>query len=186
MITLNNARFRGPGRDLASVERQLKDVLEFAGYVEVGYFCVPNGFALATRLERIKPDKTPYKGDPRWQPDKVPLLDFNRGVALGDLVRALFRADPGRYRMIIFYVTDQPVTPGETPPTDSLRDLPSRGGDELPERLGDRPYSSAYRVRVLVYEFARPSVSAPANFVRNTLPARIHLQRAGLWQRLGQ
>jgi hypothetical protein len=41
-------------------------------------------------------------------------------------------------------------------------------------------------VRAYIYEFRRPSVSAPAQFVRQSLPTFTHLDRAGLLTRLNR
>ena len=41
---------------LGTVADRLQAALEQAGYVEYGYYRVPEGFAIATRLERIYPD----------------------------------------------------------------------------------------------------------------------------------
>jgi hypothetical protein len=180
MATLNNALFRQPGATLQTVSEDLLAALDEAGYVEHGFFCVPGGFALATRLERIREDKRPFPGDARWNTGPNPLLSLRDGFSLSKIIDGLINADPGRYRMILFYVTDRVVRPTNQPAPSDLGNLPGRGSDELPGNFEDYPYTDAYRVRALVYEFARPSVAAPPGFVPQTVPARIHLRRAGL------
>ena len=184
MATLNNALFRRPGATLQTVAEQLLGALDDAGYVEHGFFCVPGGFALATRLERIREDKRPFPGDARWNTGPNSLLSLRDGFSLSRIIDGLINADPGRYRMILFYVTHRRVTPTNQPAPGSLGGLPGLGSDELPGNFEDYPYTNVYRVRALVYEVARPSVAAPPGFVPQTVPARIHLQRAGLLQRL--
>ena len=180
MATLNNALFRRPGATLETVSEQLLAALASAGYVEHGFFCVPGGFAVATRLERIRDDKSPFPGDARWETGPNPLVDLRNGFSLSRIIDGLINADPGRYRMLLFYVTDRAVRPTSQAASASIMDLPAGGRDELPDDFADFPYSPAYRVRALVYEFARPSVAASPAFVPQTVPARLHLQRAGL------
>lgn len=184
MVRLDNALFRRPGATLETVSNQLLAAFEHAGYVEHGFFCVPGGFALATRLERIRDDKSPFPGDARWNTGPNSLLNLRDGFSLSRIIDGLINADPGRYRMILFYITDRSVNPTDRPAPSDMANLPGRGRDELPGNFADYPYTDAYRVRALVYEFARPSVAAPPGFVPQTVPARVHLQRAGLLQSL--
>jgi len=168
-----------PGATLESVSEQLDSELEKRGYSS-GFFCVPGGFAMATSVERIREDKRPYPGDARWVTDPQGLLDLREGFSLKRVFDALVNADPGRYRMMIFYVTDKAVTPTDKPPTAAILTLPERGPDEVPAYFDELPYTAAHRVRVLVYEFARPAVGAAPGIVRPTLSTRMHLRRAGL------
>lgn len=179
LATLNNALFRRPGASLETVSQQLETELENHGYSS-GFFCVPGGFALMTKLERIRADKKSYPGDARYLTDPQGLLDLHDGFSLSRVFDALLNADPGRYRMLIFYVTDRPVTPTNQPPTAAILTLPDSAPDELPLDFDGLPYTAAHRVRVLVYEFARPALGAAPSLVRPTVPTRIHLQRAGL------
>ena len=179
LLTLDNALFRRPGASLETVAEQLETELENHGYSN-GFFCVAGGFALATKLERIQADKKPYPGDARYLTDPRGLLDLHDGFSLSRVFDALVNADPGRYRMLIFYVTDRPVRPTNQPPTAAILSLADNAPDELPPDFAELPYTSAHRVRVLVYEFARPALGAAPSVVRPTVPTRVHLQRAGL------
>jgi hypothetical protein len=186
-MTLNNGWFARPGATLESVADRLKRALDQAHYADPRFFCVRNGFVIATRLERIHGDKTPFGGDARWQVERIPLLSLSDGLSLSRILGTLVNADPGRYRMIVFYVTDQPVVATDAAPGGNYGAVMMNAGtDELPDAVGAQRYTSAHRVRVFVYEFARPSVAAPPGVVGATLPAKTHLERAGLWQRLQQ
>ena len=178
--TINANLFRQPGATLQDVADKLLNALEAKEYVEYGFYCVPGGFALATRIERIREDRRSWAGDARWEAGKAPLLSLEDGFSLKRIVGALFNADPGRYRMIVFYVTDRPITPRAVGPGADYAGLPSGGESELTDSLAEAPFGPRYRVRAYVYEFRRPSVSAPAEFVKQTLPAYTHLERAGL------
>lgn len=177
--TLSNALFLRPGATLESVSDQLDSELERRGYTS-GFFCVPGGFAMATKLERIRGDKRPYPGDARWVTDPQGLLDLREGFSMKRVFDALVNADPGRYRMMIFFVTDRQVTPTNQPPTTAILSLPDNAPDEVPAYFNELPYTAAHRVRVLIYEFARPAVGAEPRVVRPTVSTRVHLERAGL------
>lgn len=179
LATLNNSLFLRPGATLESVSVKLETELDRRGYSS-GFFCVPGGFAMATKLERIRADKQPYPGDARWVTDPQGLLDLREGFSLSRVFDALVNADPGRYRMMIFYVTDRPVTPTNQPPTTAILDIADNAPDEVPAYFDEIPYTAAHRVRVLVYEFARPALGAAPGLVRPTIPTRTHLRRAGL------
>ena len=179
METLNNALFLRPGATLQSVSELLDEELERRDYTS-GFFCVDGGFAMATKLERIQKDKTPYPGDARWVTDPQGLLDLREGFSLRKVFDALVHADPGRYRMLIFFVTNKEVKPTNQPPSVAILTLPDNAPDEVPAYYDKLPYTAAHRVRVLVYEFARPAVGEAPRLVRPTVSTLLHLERAGL------
>jgi hypothetical protein len=171
--------FRRPGTNLRRVAAQLEGALNRAGYAERSFFCVKNGFAIATRLERIHPvTKAPLPRPRRWETGNAALLDASDGFSLTKIVEALLTADPGRYRTIIFYVTDQAVQPTskEATPGDPVFD-PSPH-DELPTTFSRFPYTSRHRVKALIYEFRRTAVTSAPSLVRETQPADTHLRAA--------
>ena len=184
--TVNSNLFRGPRATLQDAADKLLGALRAQQYHEHGFYCVPGGFALATRIERIAEDRRSWSGDDRWEAGKVPLLRLQEGFSLKRIVGALLRADPGRYRMIVFYVTDRPVTPTSERPGEEFEGLPGGGEGELPDAFDEMPFGPNYRVRAFIYEFRRPSVSASAQFVPQTLPTFTHLDRAGLLARLNR
>ena len=184
-MTVDVPAFHAVGETLQKVADQLLHALDSAGYVEKGFYCVPGGFALATRVERIEPlTKTPWPGDRRWETGPEPLLDFHDGLSLHNIMEALTAADAGRYRMIVFYVTNINVQPTDAMPTPDFASLPSGGDDQLPHDFDHVTFGPDYRVRAFVYEFRRASVHTSASFVAQTLPTLTHLQRAGIWTAL--
>lgn len=179
-LTLKQASFLRPRATLADVAYQLDAALEAADYAERGFYCVRGGFALATRLEKIDPlTKQSLKAPARWRTGSAPLVDWRDGVNLHAILEALRNADAGSYRMLIFYVTNKAVTPTSTAPDASFAtETIHHATDELPHDIGSKPYTADHRVRVLVYEFRRPTVAAQPEMVRETLPAREHLKAA--------
>ena len=179
-MSLPRQLFAGAGTTLQDVADKLERALDGAGYAERGFYCVPRGFALATRVERISPStKAPWHGDARWTTSRTPLLRL-QGLSLSQIVEALTAADAGRYRMIVFFVTDRRVRPTTASPAAEWSNLPSGGDDELPDLLSDVPFGPGHSVRAFVYEFSRPSVARPAIFVPETLATRTHLERSGI------
>src|SRR4030095_8282035 len=63
----------GEGRSLSDVAHALQRRLAAAGYDDIGVFGTPGGFAVATRMERVRADGSPYPGAARWQIDGTPL-----------------------------------------------------------------------------------------------------------------
>ena len=179
-MTLPRTLFGGTGTTLEDVAYKLERARDAAGYAERGFYCVPGGFALATRVERIRAStKAPWPGDARWETSRAPLLRL-QGLSLSQIIEALTAADAGRYRMIVFFATDRAVRPTTATPAAEWSDLPSGGDDELPPSLSDVPFGPNHRVRAFVYEFSRPSVARPAMFVSQTLATRTHLERSGI------
>lgn len=66
---------------LKDVVKQLETALEKAGYYERKLYSVKDGFAIATRIERIRVDGTPMDEKIRWEIDP-PLLHGLRFKAI--------------------------------------------------------------------------------------------------------
>ena len=96
---------------LGDAEAALNAAFEQCGYSEKSYYAlregsgVRDGFALASRMERINPDGSTNAED-RWLDDVPPMRKFSTA----DYVAALFRARPGHYRVIVFVLTNKPLT----------------------------------------------------------------------------
>lgn len=167
---------------LAAAAKALEGRLRAAGYEEMSFFRAPGGFALTTRMERIRTDGSPQPGAGRWAVDAAPLISFSGPVTLSALAGALFNADPGTYRILVFVVTDRPVTvTGGGMQSDVARRMIIEGVDDLPEDFEQVPFGLGHRITVLVYQFSRTSVGKPAEFSSpSQVPARRQLQLAGL------
>lgn len=166
------------GEAAGRLERAFTD----AGYGRLGYYSAPDGFVLVSRMEQIRDDGTPRELPVRWSADIAPPRLFG----LSDYLRALFSANPGRYRVIAFVVTTRAIRPDAEPATrEQAAEWLDAGADALPAPLAAQSYTPAHRTTALVYEFVRPSSRVAAEQVRpsRTL-ARTHLERAGLWAAL--
>lgn len=163
---------------LGSVADRLQTALEGAGYVEYGYYPVPGGFALATRLERIHPDGRAYSEPARWQWGQAPLTGFE----LGAYLRALFDVEQGRFRVIVFVVSDAPLeTTAEAPSAEQALGWPGQGALRLPAALRQQAYGDDAYTAALVYEFESRGRGHEASFkAHSSLTGDVHLRRARL------
>lgn len=161
---------------LGRVADRLQAALEASGYTEYSYYSVPGGFALATRLERIYADGRSMTEPKRWEMARTPLSRFE----LGEYLRALFDAEAGHFRVIVFIVTPTALVPGTEPPTAAAAlDWPHQGASVLPEALRKLAYGSAFQTHALIYEFETRGQGQPAQFKANsTITGETHLRRA--------
>lgn len=167
---------------LGTVDNRIAAALTGAGYPERSYLAVPDGFAIVTKLEQIADDGTPKQPPARWvtAPGSGPSI-----FSLSDYIRALFTADPGYYRVIVFAVTDVPfAATGARPTEDQSNNWLRSGFNTLPASLKQKAYSDAYSCTALVYEFER-TVSTSPQLTSNGPDAATHLRKAGIWSQLG-
>lgn len=178
MMNINDAALRiaGDSTTLGQVSDRLVQALDVAGYVEKSYFAVPDGFALVTRLEQIDPDGTPLDPPDRWSEEAGPVRQFD----LRSILRALFTANPGYFRILVFVATPHPFSQSdqEVRREEAVAWL-REGVNRLPDAVARQPYAPAFRTTALVYEFEQPESGDP-QLVSGRLTARTHLQRSGL------
>lgn len=169
---------------VGDVSARLGAALDRAGYEDLSYYSVPGGFALVTEPERIGNDGKPFAPAQRWIFEATPLVsardvfdDFPDGF-----LRRLRDADPGRYRLIVFLVTTRVVTTGGSAATfEAAQAWTAGGGDFLPSDIASIGLTPQHNISVLIYEFRRQSVAAPAKFLDpSALSARQHLAAAGM------
>ena len=156
---------------------RISEALRATGFDENGLFEVPGGFALATRLERIRDDGSPDTSE-RWTDSKALPLD------LTDYLGRLFLSRPGQFRLIAFLLTSQDglAETGPAPSERWARDLYLMGARVLPPRIGELPFAGR-NCHVLIYHFERRRGSTVILYP-STLSTREHLQKAGLWSKL--
>jgi hypothetical protein len=130
---------------LKDVNTTLNSAFEHCGYSDRSYYTVPDGFAIASRIEQINEDGTPSSN--RWSLDVPPMEE----VSIKAYLRALFKAPRGHYRVIVFIVTPHPFSQGDTELSASgAAELVSKGANTLPEAIGNREYSSNYKCTALI------------------------------------
>ncbi|HET6942843.1 MAG TPA: hypothetical protein VFH89_11840 [Sphingomicrobium sp.] len=155
---------------LQQVDDALHTRLTAGGYDRVGYYRVTNGFALATQMERIASDGKPYTDAKRWATEASGLASASEGLSLASMMNALFHADPGSYRVLVFVVTNRPVTStAAAMSSDVAKEMVVEGPADLPQGFAEARFGPDYRVTVLIYEFNRTSVGKPAQFSRPSI-----------------
>lgn len=166
---------------LGSSAARLEAALTRAGFAEWGYYHVPGGFALVSRLEQIERDGNPHRD--RWAVDVSP----RRAFSLWTYVSALFSATTGRFRVIVFVVTDTPFRP-TAPPPDGPTAIAwlEQGMTGLPAPVRGRPYTTEHTCKALIYEFFKATPDHDAAIeLPSHLDGRAHLTKAGIWGGLG-
>jgi hypothetical protein len=167
--------------NLGTVAERLESALNHAGYTDRtgGYYSIPYGFAYAMRLEQINDDGSPREEPYRWCPfyRRPPLQ------SLSEYLRRLFRTEPGRYRVIVFFVTHpfSPV-PEYADHSETQRWIES-GYHELPQNIRNIRFSRSHICVAYVYEFIQETGDHPIKFVdvdRRILQASDHLNKTNI------
>ena len=161
---------------LADIQSKLTEALDGAAYYERSYYSVPGGFAMVTRMERIRPDGSPDR-ERRWMDIKS-----EENFSLVSYIRRLLFADPGYFRLIVFILTAEPFAATGTPLSpEQGHQLLDRGFDVVPEPTLRRTFSPEHHIVALVYEFSKEKGRDPKLVAPGKLPARTHLEKALVW-----
>jgi hypothetical protein len=139
--------------DLHNADFILSKALKNVGYTEKGYYSVPGGFAVITRIEQI--DKNGVSLDPpeRWSVNTFSPLSFS----ITSYLKALFFSTPGYFRIIAFIVTDKPFNSSDKlPDENSAIDWIKNGTMVLPAEIGALKFTKDHTVTALIYEFQKP------------------------------
>ncbi|WYD81906.1 MAG: hypothetical protein V8K32_05865 [Candidatus Electrothrix gigas] len=169
---------------LKSVAKKLEIAFDQAGYSQKKYYQVPDGFALVSQLEQFNSDGTSKTPPDRWSIDFLPPKIFS----LTSYLKALFTANPGRYRIIAFIVTSQPFEESKKTVTrEEVMAWLDNGMVILPENIGKQPYTDKHYCTALIYEFEQPGRDKkPFLKPLSNLTGRDHLQKSNLWTALQQ
>lgn len=138
-----------------------------------------HGFVVVSRPENIGDDG-------RWKSPRFCIEDCRlEEFPLGTILRALFSANAGRYRVIALVVTDLPIQPGSAPPTPAeMERIVTQGPSKLPPQLAATTVRPTVVCEALIYEFYRPNPgAAPHPVDPSSLTAIQHLTGAGLWSK---
>lgn len=183
------------GRDdrrLRHAAQALDALLRKAGYDERAYFRmrVDNetiGFALVTRMERIRSNGWPYPKESRFVPAGI-----EEKFSLVGFLKSLFVAPVGYYRILVFTVANRMVR-ADAPEVDSAvaNEWLAAGDTRLRGCVADMPLTEDHGVDALVYEFRHAPedrIARRANrrdasvfqLIPSNLTPKIHLERAGV------
>jgi len=169
---------------LADVADNLEHALKLAKYRSYSYSSEPHGFALVCQMEQIKSDATPSPEPDRWSTE-MPSVGHMTKL---EFIKALAKARPGYYRVIVFIVTDQPMSRTSSEPTGKdMEQWLAKGFNRLPEYIGWLTYGPEYTTTALVYEFKKISRKAAATFIKTSQTrAEDHLYKAGIYEALSR
>jgi len=172
----------GASLRLADVAERLEEALRHAGYGDRSYYAVPAGFALVSELEQIDENGSPKAGEQRWSVKASARPAFS----LADYLRALFTSARGRFRIIVFAVTSEPIR-HEPAGADFevAKDWLLSGNSKLPSSIGILSYTSSHSCTALIYEFERSEAASETVLTSpSAVSGQIHLVRAGIWAAL--
>ncbi len=177
-----------PKARLKTAANELDALLVAAGYSERSYFRLRAegqtiGFALVTRMERIRSDGSPYPPEERFLPASAP-----DQFSVVDFLKSLFVAPVGYYRVLVFTVSKAPVkATGPAVNEDVARKWLATGGTRLLGCVAEMSFTDDYAIDALVYEFRHAPEEAsqdPSKTVSQLTPSQldpaIHLKRAGI------
>jgi tetratricopeptide (TPR) repeat protein len=170
---------------LRNVDEKLSEALEASGYSRKSYFAVPDGFAIVTQLEHINADGTPVEKD-RW--GIIPNVEKLHKFTLQGYFIALFTANPGYYRVIIFVVTSQPFTQSKlTLSPEKAEAWLSEGLNRLPKSIAQLQFTEEYAVTALIYQFKKiESSKIPTLENPSKISGKLQLEKSKIWFNLAK
>jgi hypothetical protein len=163
---------------LQQVADRLAAALRQAEYQEYSFYDAPGGFVLVARIERIDEDGHALPQAERYA------APTPRAVAntLTSYIASLFFAQPGRYRMIAFAVTDNSfVASRATLSASGASSLLSGGASKLAPEFTEKAFGDGYQVDALIYEFfSLEEQNKVVQLVPGRLGAQLNLERSGI------
>lgn len=160
----------GASTTLLELEVSIRLALRSAGYFDVGTLPTPQGgIAIITPVEQITSSGIPVEGAQRW------VADINRNTcgsfSLSCILKALFLAPEGFYRVLVILATDEPVRFDASIEFDqaAMQTLMGARRLDLNPDLSEIPIISDHDVYFLVYEFR----STSPNEIFPEVPGRI-------------
>jgi hypothetical protein len=161
---------------LSTAAQAIESAFAQSGYGQKSYYSVPGGFAMASQIEQINQDGSPKESFDRWSLEVPPL----RKWSLSSYLNALFTAQPGYYRVIVFIVTSKAFSQRDAKVTSEQgRAWVSSGSNKLSEEIGNQKYSAAHTCTALIYEFKQTGKHADL-VDPSQITGKTHLDKAGL------
>ncbi len=165
-----------PGDHLTRASEQLARALHEAGYADLRYYDIPEGFAVVTRLELIDDqglanaptDPALRFGTPYPQLRFFTMRFWSRLVA----------NRVGRFRLFVFVVLDHPF--GYSKDVTDPEVVWKHPSSELPLDRADLPYKPEDKWFALVYEVENPPGSVAARLVPAPAEPALHLEKSGI------
>lgn len=145
-------------------------------YGDVGYYAIPDGFVVVTKVEEINDDATSVSGSDRFSEGRyqsMSLLDF-------------FAPRKGYFRVFAFLVTDVPFNATSTPVTaGNALEWIRMAANVLPDAIKKKPFKPGYNCTVIVYEFKSEEANTHLSpLLSPRFNAQTHLQKSHIAESL--
>jgi hypothetical protein len=145
-------------------------------YEDVGYYAIPDGFVVVTKVEEINDDATSVSGSDRFaegQYQSMSILDF-------------FAPRKGYFRVFAFLVTDVPFNATNTEVTaGNALEWIRLAANILPDAIKNKPFKPGYNCTVIVYEFKSEDANTHLSpLLSPRFSAQTHLQKSHIAESL--
>lgn len=180
-VVPNNLIYRDLQHPLtfAVLAERMERALDVAGYNHRAYYHVPDGFAMVTQVEKIEDDAS-SSAENRWQ-----RISDQKTFSLSHYIYNLVNSKPGKYRVLVFVVTDIPFSlNGDSIGPAVAQEWVFGGRVFLPRGMQSTVYDVRHRTTALIYEFARPPKIDPYLVIPSSQTGREHLLKSGIWAAL--
>ncbi|MEP1032492.1 DUF2911 domain-containing protein [Ekhidna sp.] len=165
---------------LKDINEILLEALAEADYNNLSYFDKENDFVFVCPVEQFKEDGSPEDDPHRFNLTLKGLSEFS----LKEIIRYLFNAKVGRYRILVFVISDDQLKfSSEKARYKQIMEY-TKGSNKISSEVESKPFTDDHYVNVLVYEFRKSKESEEAKFVNpGEIKAKIHLNKADLFYR---
>jgi len=167
---------------LGMVAERLQKTLNRAGYHEISWYEIPEGFVLVSQPEQFDSEGWPLAGTARFAPELFSAPIRNAW----DYITRLVLSQTGHFRVMVFAVSSIPFSQRNVQVSrDEARAWLSGGANGLPGKIAKMPFSAEHTATALIYEFEQASTDSPATLKRpGSLTAMTHLERCQIWRAL--
>ena len=136
---------------LRDVATTLQTAFARAGYSAIHWYWVPGGgFALVSDVEQIDDQARPL------QQNRFARLEAPKVFSLWSLIKAMFTATPGYYRVVAVVVSRESLAPGAVNP-EAVERMGQFGWSSLPNLIGQLAFNERYQSVALLYEMRQAS-----------------------------
>lgn len=170
--------------NLYEVSELIEGALKKSGYYEKSYYKIPNGFALVTRMEKMKVDGSPAEDSERWD---INSESTGSSFSLLSYFKSLFVADDGSYRIIVFLITPENMRQTEEVMTmEAAKKYLTKGYNRLPNHFKTIPFTEDYSVSALIYEWYKVEHEDPIFMEPSKFLGQYHLAKNKFVEYIGE
>jgi hypothetical protein len=173
-VSAIHQRVKGPLR-LNSVDLFLRDRLQRVGHSSFTYFSTPRreGYAAITRLEQIDKAGHHLEGSARFTKDAPESANL-----IYNFVKELVSLPEGRFRLLVFFVSADPVATQYSTEKATLKDADrwvGQGCASLPPQLAALRLTDSHKILLRIYEFVSKGSDSQLVSRAEAIPLARHL-----------